>query len=68
MITTKVINPNIWFKLIDLNIINLWKVVSFMSFIASLLSSLGGMFANANSVACGLWWYDEPECPKSLIK
>ena len=39
-----------------------------MSFIASLLSSLGGMFANASSVACPSWWYDEPECPKSLIK
>lgn len=39
-----------------------------MSFIASLLSSLGGMFANASSVACGFWWFDEPECPKSLIK
>ena len=67
MITTKVINPNIWFKLFNLNI-NLWKGVCFMSFIASLLSSLGGMFANASSVACPTWWFDEPECPKSLIK
>ena len=39
-----------------------------MSFIASLLSSLGGMFAGVASTACGLWWFDEPECPKSLIK
>lgn len=39
-----------------------------MSFIASLLSSLGGMFANASSVACSFIWWDEPECPKSLIK
>lgn len=39
-----------------------------MNFIASLLSSLGGMFANASSTACYLWWLDEPECPKSLIK
>ncbi len=39
-----------------------------MSFIASLLSSLGGMFANLGSVACHGWWFDEPECPKSLIK
>lgn len=67
MITTKVINPNIWFKLFNLNI-NLWKGVCFMSFIASLLSSLGGMFANASSVACPIFWWDEPECPKSLIK
>ena len=67
MITTKVINHNVWFKFINLNI-NLWKGVCFMSFIASLLSSLGGMFANASSTACYLWWLDEPECPKSLIK
>lgn len=39
-----------------------------MSFIASLLSSLGGMFANVSSTACAGWWIDEPECPKSLIK
>ena len=39
-----------------------------MNFIASLLSSIGGMFANVNSVACGLMWFDEPECPKSLVK
>ncbi len=39
-----------------------------MSFIASILSSLGGMFANASSVACPYFWWDEPECPKSLIK
>ena len=39
-----------------------------MSFIASLLSSIGGMFANASSVACDIIWWEEPECPKSLIK
>lgn len=39
-----------------------------MSFIASLLSSIGGAFANAGSVACPFMWFDEPECPKSLIK
>ena len=39
-----------------------------MSFIASLLSSLGSMFAGASSVACSFLWLDEPECPKSLIK
>ena len=39
-----------------------------MNFIASLLSSLGSMFAGAGSVACPLWWLDEPDCPKSLIK
>ena len=39
-----------------------------MNFIASFLSSLGSMFAGAGSVACPLLWFDEPECPKSLIK
>ena len=39
-----------------------------MSFIASLLSSLGGMFANASSSTWVCWWLDEPKCPKSLIK
>ncbi len=39
-----------------------------MSIIASLLSSIGGLFANVSSVACGFVWFDEPECPKSLIK
>ena len=39
-----------------------------MSFIASLLSSIGLMFANTSSAACPFAWFDEPECPKSLIK
>ena len=39
-----------------------------MSFIASLLSSIGGMFANTFSSTCAFVWFDEPECPKSLIK
>lgn len=39
-----------------------------MNFIVSALSSLAGMFANATSTACLVWWVDEPECPKSLIK
>lgn len=39
-----------------------------MSFIASLLSSIGELFAGASSVACDFVWFDEPECPKSLIK
>ena len=67
MITIKVINLNPWFKFINLNI-NLQKGVCCMSLIASLLSSLGSMFASASSVACPSWWLDEPECPKSLIK
>ena len=39
-----------------------------MNIIASLLSSIGGLFANSSSTACVLSWLDEPECPKSLIK
>ena len=39
-----------------------------MNFVASLLSSLGSLFAGAASSACVFWWFDEPECPKSLIK
>ncbi len=39
-----------------------------MSIIATLLSSIGGLFANTSSTACVAWWLDEPECPKSLIK
>ncbi len=32
------------------------------------LAKLGSMFANAGSNACFWVWYDEPKCPKSLIK
>ncbi len=39
-----------------------------MSFVVSALTSLAGLFANVGSVACNAWWWDEPECPKSLIK
>lgn len=39
-----------------------------MNFIVSALSSLAGMFANATSTACIVWFLDEPKCPKSLIK
>lgn len=39
-----------------------------MNLIASLLSAVGGIFAGASSTACLGWWYDEPKCPKSLIK
>ena len=39
-----------------------------MNFIASILEGLGSMFANASSTACALAWFDEPKCPKSLIK
>ena len=39
-----------------------------MTFIASLLANLGGLFANVGSQACVMWWMDEEETPKSLIK
>jgi len=39
-----------------------------MNFVASLLAGLGNMFAGASSQACIGWFWDEPECPKSLIK
>lgn len=39
-----------------------------MSFVVSALTSLAGLFANVGSVACVVWFLDEPECPKSLIK
>lgn len=35
---------------------------------SSLLEGLGKMFANAGSTACWFAWFDEPKCPKSLIK
>ena len=39
-----------------------------MNFIASILTSVGSFFANAGSQACIVVWWDEPKCPKSLIK
>ena len=36
--------------------------------LSSILAGLAGLFANASSTACTWFWYDEPECPKSLIK
>lgn len=39
-----------------------------MHLLTSILEGFGSIFANAGSVACHSWWWDEPECPKSLIK
>lgn len=39
-----------------------------MHLFSSILAGLGSIFANAGSVACGWTWWDEPKCPKSLIK
>lgn len=39
-----------------------------MHLLTSILEGFGSIFANAGSVACGFWYWDEPKCPKSLIK
>lgn len=39
-----------------------------MHLLTSLLEGFGSIFANAGSVACNWLWYEEPKCPKSLIK
>lgn len=39
-----------------------------MRFFAGLFSFLGLGAANAGSQACVMLWFDEPECPKSLVK
>jgi cyclic lactone autoinducer peptide len=38
------------------------------AFLASILDKAGSLAAGFGSQACVLWWVDEPECPKSLIK
>lgn len=39
-----------------------------MTFIASLLATVGSFVASMGSQACFVVIVDEPECPKSLIK
>ena len=39
-----------------------------MEFIANLLANIGGAAAETGSSACIFVMFDEPECPKSLIK
>ena len=39
-----------------------------MTFIASLLATVGSFVASMGSQACYFVVLDEPECPKSLIK
>ena len=52
----------------NLNIDKRMKGGAYMHLFSSILAGLGSLFANAGSAAC-LWvWWDEPECPKSLIK
>lgn len=39
-----------------------------MAFVASLLAAVGSAVASMGSQACFLFFFDETECPKSLIK
>jgi len=39
-----------------------------MSFLATVLATLGSLLAGVGSQACAVVIMDEPECPKSLIK
>ena len=39
-----------------------------MAFVASLLAAVGSAVASMGSQACFLFFLDEPECPKNLIK
>lgn len=34
----------------------------------ALLAHFASFIASLGSSACVVWWIDEPECPKSLIK
>jgi len=36
--------------------------------LADILVGVGSGAANGASQACAMWYIDEPECPKSLIK
>lgn len=34
----------------------------------NLLVGLGSLLAKSANIACAMWFLDEPECPKSLLK
>ncbi len=36
--------------------------------LAKIIAAIGGFTASVGSQACMLFWFDEPETPKSLIK
>ncbi len=36
--------------------------------LGKVLSVLGSTFASTGSQACVLFWFDEPEMPKSMLK
>ena len=39
-----------------------------MAFLSSLIATVASLAASIGSSACMLFWADEPECPKNLIK
>lgn len=39
-----------------------------MNIIAALLEKVGSGFADTSSKECIMLYFDEPECPKSLLK
>ena len=39
-----------------------------MHLFSSLLAGFANLFANASATGSWWFWYEEPECPKSLIK
>lgn len=39
-----------------------------LSLISSILEGIGSLAASVGTSACFVWFVDEPECPKSLIK
>ncbi len=39
-----------------------------MALISSVIATVASFVASLGSSACILFWVDEPECPKSLIK
>jgi cyclic lactone autoinducer peptide len=36
--------------------------------LANIFAGIGAIAAGGESNACVMWYIDEPECPKSLIK
>lgn len=44
------------------------REASCMMFVVNALASMGSFFAGLGSQACVVIWFDEPECPKNLIK
>ncbi len=39
-----------------------------MNFISKILEGIGSIGSSFGTNACVVWYVDEPECPKSLIK